>query len=125
MADFGVARRLDSNGRMTAETGTYRWMAPEVIMHKQYDQTVDVYSFGIILYELLTSQLPYGNMPSLAAAAAVVDAGLRPGVPPDAPPAVAALMQRCWSAQPVDRPQFAAVLAELGATRQALEAASA
>ncbi|XP_031742701.1 serine/threonine-protein kinase STY8-like [Cucumis sativus] len=49
VADFGVARVLAQSGVMTAETGTYRWMAPEVIEHKPYDHKADVYSFGIVL----------------------------------------------------------------------------
>ena len=41
---------------MTAETGTYRWMAPEIITHAPYDEKADVYSYGILLWELLTGK---------------------------------------------------------------------
>ena len=104
---------------MTAETGTYRWMAPEVIKHVKYDCRVDVYSFGIILWELFTSKLPYEGMPSLSAAAAVVEHGLRPPLPPDAPPAVTELICRCWAGDPKLRPQFAQVCSELVVVRAA------
>lgn len=57
IADFGVARIMDSICCTTAETGTYRWMAPEVIEHKPYNCKADVYSFGILLWELLTGQV--------------------------------------------------------------------
>jgi len=106
IADFGVARMIESNGHMTAETGTYRcarmegwvdgadgadgeraareldpclvaagcihtntpthrllspiptrWMAPEVIEHKPYDEKADVFSFGVVLWELLTCKV--------------------------------------------------------------------
>ena len=50
IADFGVARVLDHGGVMTAETGTYRWMAPEVIEHNPYSEKADVFSFGILLW---------------------------------------------------------------------------
>lgn len=53
----GVARVIESSGCMTAETGTYRWMAPEVIEHKPYDEKADVFSFGIVLWELLTCKV--------------------------------------------------------------------
>jgi serine/threonine protein kinase len=43
IADFGVARIIENGGHMTAETGTYRWMAPEVIEHKPYDEKADVF----------------------------------------------------------------------------------
>ena len=116
---------MSSTGEMTAETGTYRWMAPEVIKHAKYDERIDVFSFGVILWELLTSRLPYADMPSLAAAAGVVERGLRPPVPPDAPPAVADLMQRCWAAEATARPPFTQVCEELAAARASLEAAGA
>ncbi|MBA0618053.1 hypothetical protein Godav_027448, partial [Gossypium davidsonii] len=72
VADFGVARVQSQSGVMTAETGTYRWMAPEVIEHKPYDHKADVFSFGISLWELLTGELPYGLLTPLQAAVAVV-----------------------------------------------------
>ncbi|MCJ1422142.1 Serine/threonine-protein kinase sty8 [Sticta canariensis] len=50
VADFGVARVMDSGGVMTAETGTYRWMSPEVIEHAPYNEKADVFSFGILLW---------------------------------------------------------------------------
>ncbi|XP_035833117.1 serine/threonine-protein kinase STY13-like [Helianthus annuus] len=55
--DFGVARVKAQTGVMTAETGTYRWMAPEIIEHKPYDHKADVFSFGVVLWELLTGKL--------------------------------------------------------------------
>lgn len=57
IADFGVARMIEANGHMTAETGTYRWMAPEVIEHKPYDEKADVFSFGVVVWELLTCKV--------------------------------------------------------------------
>ncbi|KAJ8772678.1 hypothetical protein K2173_027855 [Erythroxylum novogranatense] len=72
VADFGVARVKDQSGVMTAETGTYRWMAPEVIEHKPYDHKADVFSFGIFLWELLTGKLPYEHLTPLQAAVGVV-----------------------------------------------------
>ncbi|KAL1106377.1 hypothetical protein V6Z11_D04G199600 [Gossypium hirsutum] len=72
VADFGVARVKAQSGVMTAETGTYRWMAPEVIEHKPYDHKADVFSFGIVLWELLTGKLPYACLTPLQAAVGVV-----------------------------------------------------
>ncbi|CAI9765429.1 unnamed protein product [Fraxinus pennsylvanica] len=72
VADFGVARVKAQTGVMTAETGTYRWMAPEVIEHKTYDHKADVFSFGVVLWELLTGKLPYEYLTPLQAAVGVV-----------------------------------------------------
>ncbi|KVH99628.1 hypothetical protein Ccrd_022143, partial [Cynara cardunculus var. scolymus] len=71
VADFGLARFQNQEGVMTAETGTYRWMAPEVINHQPYDQKADVFSFAIVLWELVTAKIPYDNMTPLQAALGV------------------------------------------------------
>eukprot|EP00775_Hariotina_reticulata_P007213 gene7213-7427_t len=97
IADFGVARMIETNGHMTAETGTYRWMAPEVIEHKPYDEKADVFSFGVI---------PYSDMTPLQAAVGVVQKGLRPIIPPNCLPQLAHLMMSCWDASPMHRPSF-------------------
>ncbi len=66
-----------------------RWMAPEVIEHKPYGEKADVFSFGIVLWELLTGRVPYSDMTPLQAAVGVVQQGLRPTIPPHVPPALA------------------------------------
>uniref|UniRef100_A0A804RGI0 non-specific serine/threonine protein kinase n=1 Tax=Zea mays TaxID=4577 RepID=A0A804RGI0_MAIZE len=112
VADFGVARFQDQGGVMTAETGTYRWMAPEVINHQPYDNKADVFSFAIVIWELITSKIPYESMTPLQAAVGVRQ-GLRPGLPKKTHPKVLDLMQRCWEADPSARPAFPDILAEL------------
>ena len=112
VADFGVARFQDQGGNMTAETGTYRWMAPEVIKHQHYDNKADVFSFAIVLWELITSKIPYNTMTPLQAAVGVRQ-GLRPGLPENAHPQLLDLMRRCWEGIPSNRPPFSDILAEL------------
>ncbi|CAI7827728.1 unnamed protein product [Closterium sp. NIES-54] len=74
IADFGVARTEAKNPNdMTCETGTVRWMAPEVIDHKPYTRRVDVYSFGIVLWELVTSDLPFKGLTFIQLAFNVVN----------------------------------------------------
>ncbi|XP_061370725.1 serine/threonine-protein kinase STY13-like isoform X2 [Gastrolobium bilobum] len=76
LADFGLAREESVTEMMTAETGTYRWMAPELYStvtlrqgeKKHYNNKVDVYSFGIVLWELLTNRMPFEGMSNLQAA---------------------------------------------------------
>ncbi|XP_042427152.1 serine/threonine-protein kinase STY46-like isoform X1 [Zingiber officinale] len=109
VADFGVARVKPISGVMTAETGTYRWMAPEVIQHKPYDQKADIFSFGIVIWELLTAKLPYQYLTPIQAAVGVVQQGLRPTIP-NTHPKLAKLLERCWKQDPADRPDFSEIL---------------
>ncbi|XP_074581634.1 serine/threonine-protein kinase STY13-like isoform X2 [Curcuma longa] len=76
LVDLGLAREETLTEMMTAETGTYRWMAPELystvtLRHgekKHYNHKVDVYSFAIVLWELLHNRLPFEGMSNLQAA---------------------------------------------------------
>ncbi|TYJ47596.1 hypothetical protein E1A91_A01G001800v1 [Gossypium mustelinum] len=110
VADFGVARVKVQSGVMTAETGTYRWMAPEVIEHKPYDHKADVFSFGIMLWELLTGKLPYEYLTPLQAAVGVVQKGLRPTIPKNYNPKLTQLLERCWQQDPTLRPDFSEII---------------
>ncbi|XRB00067.1 protein tyrosine and serine/threonine kinase [Pycnococcus provasolii] len=106
IADFGVARVIDPHGVMTAETGTYRWMAPEVIEHSPYTPKCDVYSYGITIWELLTRSIPYADQTPLQAAVGVVQKGLRPPIPPHTPQSLRQIMELTWRRNPDERPTF-------------------
>ncbi|XP_059280982.1 serine/threonine-protein kinase STY17-like isoform X3 [Lycium ferocissimum] len=110
VGDFGVARVQAQTGVMTAETGTYRWMAPEVIEHRPYDHKADVFSFGILLWELLSGEIPYAHLTPLQAAIGVVQQGLRPRIPEHAHPKLVELLEKCWQQDPTRRPDFSEIL---------------
>ncbi|BAT77645.1 hypothetical protein VIGAN_02023500 [Vigna angularis var. angularis] len=110
VADFGVARVHNQSGIMTAETGTYRWMAPEVIEHRPYDHKADVFSFAIVLWELLTGKLPYEHLSPLQAAVGVIQKGLRPKIPSHSHSKLVELLHWCWHHDSSLRPNFSEIL---------------
>ncbi|CAI5535125.1 unnamed protein product, partial [Closterium sp. Naga37s-1] len=107
VGDFGVARLVGDGAEMTKEVGTYRWMAPEAFGttgHWSVTPRSDVYSFGIVLWELLTARLPYESYSPLQAAVAVALNGLRPAIPAGCPEGLRRLIEACWARDPAERP---------------------
>ncbi|MBA0731807.1 hypothetical protein Gogos_015930 [Gossypium gossypioides] len=82
----------------------------EMIQHRPYTQKVDVYSFGIVLWELITGMLPFQNMTAVQAAFAVVNKGVRPVIPNDCLPVLSEIMIRCWDTNPEVRPPFTEIV---------------
>jgi len=119
LTDFGVSTRL-GRPEYTAETGTYRQMAPEVIMHKPYDHKCDVYSFGILLWEILHRQLPFEGLAPLQAAFAVAMQGARPAMAlSEVFGQYEAVITACWDTDATRRPEMGEVVARAAAICQA------
>ncbi|RLN00041.1 serine/threonine-protein kinase HT1-like [Panicum miliaceum] len=121
VVDFGVACEEAHCNLLGDDPGTYRWMAPEMYKHKPYGRKVDVYSFGLVLWELVTGTLPYEDMTPLQAAFAVVSKNLRPAIPSSCPAAVKFLIEQCWSWQPEKRPEFQQIVSILENLKTVLE----
>jgi len=117
VTDFGVSRAMTdvSTGSYTY-TGTEVWMAPEVF-NKYYDQKVDTYSFGLVLWSMLTGLLPYDNYKTLHSFTdEIIVAGTREKIPAfiqAVHPDLARLINKCWAADPVERPDFTEILESL------------
>ncbi|XP_059657985.1 serine/threonine-protein kinase STY13-like isoform X2 [Cornus florida] len=117
LVDFGLAREESVTEMMTAETGTYRWMAPELystvtLRHgekKHYNHKVDTYSFAIVLWELLHNKLPFEGMSNLQAAYAAAFKNVRPSLE-DLPEELAMILSSCWEEDPNARPNFSQVI---------------
>ena len=116
IADFGLARFFAADGEeLTGETGTYIYMAPEVIKSQHYDSRADVYSFGVLLCELVTGTEPFQphNSTGIQIATAVADKGFRPKISDDVHAGMRAIIEMCWQQDANSRPHFAQVLESL------------
>ncbi len=111
VADFGFARIKEENVTMT-RCGTPCWTAPEVIRGEKYSEKADVFSFGVIMWEVLTRKQPYAGRNFMGVSLDVLE-GRRPQIPGDCPPVFKKMVKKCWHGIPDRRPAMEAVLAFL------------
>jgi serine/threonine protein kinase len=109
VADFGFARIKEENATMT-RCGTPCWTAPEIIRGEKYDERADVYSFGVIMWEVLTRRQPYAGRNFMGVSLDVLE-GRRPQIPHDCPAHFSKVLRKCWHATPDKRPHMEEVLA--------------
>ncbi|VAI71232.1 unnamed protein product [Triticum turgidum subsp. durum] len=97
--------------------GTLPWMAPELLNGSSnlVSEKVDVFSFGIVMWELLTGEEPYADLHYGAIIGGIVNNTLRPLVPESCDPQWRSLMEQCWLAEPTERPSFTEVVKRLRA----------
>jgi len=125
VGDFGLSKLIKVQNthdvyKMTGETGSYRYMAPEVFKHRRYDKKVDVFSFAMILYEMLEGDPPLANLEPYEAAKYVSE-GNRPtfrskGYIPE----LRELTEQCWAHDMNQRPPFLDILKRLEKTKENL-----
>mmetsp|Transcript_21928 Transcript_21928/g.43922 ORF Transcript_21928/g.43922 Transcript_21928/m.43922 type:complete len:984 (-) Transcript_21928:52-3003(-) len=115
LADFGLSRLKAVRSGMTGNCGTVQWMAPEVLCSEDYAEPADVYSFGIILWEMLTQECPYEGMTPIQCALAVLNQNYRPEIPAWCPQPFRALIKNCVERDPKARPTFPQILQALDA----------
>ncbi|KAL7032553.1 hypothetical protein ACKWTF_007345 [Chironomus riparius] len=114
ISDFGTCREW--NGLISTKMsfcGTVAWMAPEVIRNEPCSERIDVWSYGVVLWELLTCQSPYRNFDSSAIIWGVGNYSLNLPIPTNSPEGYALLMKQCWSVKPKNRPSFKIILSHL------------
>lgn len=112
--DFGLAKELDPRRKvetggyeMSGNTGSRRYMAPEVALDQPYDLSADVYGFGLLVWQTLSLQVPFNGMTKQVHHERVVQGGERPpmydiwGVP------LKLMMMRCWEYEAAFRPDIA------------------
>ncbi|XP_030071208.1 mitogen-activated protein kinase kinase kinase 9 [Microcaecilia unicolor] len=112
ITDFGLAREWHRTTKMSA-AGTYAWMAPEVIRSSMFSKGSDVWSYGVLLWELLTGEVPFRGIDGLAVAYGVAMNKLALPIPSTCPEPFTKLMDDCWNPDPHTRPSFINILDQL------------
>ncbi|CAN6714896.1 unnamed protein product [Malus baccata var. baccata] len=107
VCDFGLSR-LKHNTFLSSKStaGTPEWMAPEVLRNENSNEKCDVYSFGVILWELATLKLPWSGMNPMQVVGAVGFQNRRLEIPKELDPLVARIIWECWQTDPNLRPSF-------------------
>ncbi|CAD6267476.1 unnamed protein product [Miscanthus lutarioriparius] len=114
VADFGLSR-LKRETFLTTKTGkgTPQWMAPEVLRNEPSDEKSDVYSYGVILWELVTQKIPWENLNSMQVIGAVGFMNQRLDIPSEVDPQWKSIILSCWESDPQQRPSFQELLERL------------
>ncbi|XP_043708770.1 uncharacterized protein LOC122658001 [Telopea speciosissima] len=111
IGDLGLSKVRQHTLVSGGVRGTLPWMAPELLSGKSnmVTEKIDVYSFGIIMWELLTGEEPYANMHCASIIGGIVNNTLRPQVPTWCDPEWKSLMESSWASDPAERPSFSEI----------------
>lgn len=112
--DFGLAKELDPSLKagiselyeLSGNTGSLRYMAPEVAKSEPYNLSADVYSFGLLLWQVCSLDLPYDGMNRQDHAELVVHGNERPQLDSSWSTPLRILMKRAWEPDPLVRPSM-------------------
>ncbi|CAA0818521.1 Protein kinase superfamily protein with octicosapeptide/Phox/Bem1p domain [Striga hermonthica] len=115
VGDFGLSKIKRNTLVSGGVRGTLPWMAPELLngSSNKVSEKVDVFSFGIVLWEILTGEEPYASMHYGAIIGGIVNNTLRPKIPSYCDAEWRALMEQCWAPNPALRPSFTEIAGRL------------
>ncbi|XP_050372534.1 uncharacterized protein LOC126790365 isoform X2 [Argentina anserina] len=114
VGDFGLSR-LKHKTFLTNKSGrgTPQWMSPEFLRNEPSDEKSDIYSYGVILWELATLKIPWDNLNPMQVIGAVGFMNQRLEIPKDVDPKWASIIESCWHSDPACRPTFLELLEKL------------
>ncbi|XP_061544631.1 mitogen-activated protein kinase kinase kinase 12-like isoform X3 [Phycodurus eques] len=113
ISDFGTSKELSDKSTKMSFAGTVAWMAPEVIRNEPVSEKVDIWSFGVVLWEMLTGEVPYKDVDSSAIIWGVGNNSLQLPVPDSCPDSFKLLLRQSWNCKPRNRPSFRQILLHL------------
>lgn len=111
IGDLGLSKVKQHTLVSGGVRGTLPWMAPELLSGKSnmVTEKIDVYSFGIVMWELLTGDEPYADLHCASIIGGIVNNSLRPEIPTWCDPEWKSLMESCWASDPAERPSFSEI----------------
>jgi len=109
VGDVGLAVGI-GKGELKGAVGTYSWMPPEMMKGQPYNEKADVYSYGLVLYEMVTGKLPFSGMPPQQISLRVAVYNERPPLPSSVNSKWKDLITACWGAEDTKRPSFIAII---------------
>ncbi|CAO2826025.1 unnamed protein product [Amaranthus hypochondriacus] len=123
VGDFGLSKIKRNTLVSGGVRGTLPWMAPELLngSSSKVSEKVDVFSFGIVLWEIFTGEEPYANMHYGAIIGGIVNNTLRPPIPNYCDSEWRTLMEQCWAPNPAARPSFTEIAGRLRAMADACQ----
>jgi len=113
ISDFGTSQQWSEHSTKMSFAGTVAWMAPEIIRNEPCNEKVDIWSFGVCVWELLTCEVPYKNVDSSAIIWGVGSNALQLPLASSCPEGFKLLIKQCWSSKPRNRPSFKHILMHL------------
>lgn len=114
VCDFGLSRTKHHTYLSSKScAGTPEWMAPEVLRNEPANEKCDVYSFGVILWELTTLRIPWKGLNPMQVVGAVGFQNKRLEIPEDMDPVVAQIIRDCWQTEPHLRPSFSQLMSRI------------
>ncbi|CAM0876338.1 unnamed protein product [Alopecurus aequalis] len=112
--DFGLSRlKLETFMATKTGKGTPQWMAPEVLRTEPSNEKSDVYSYGVVLWELVTQKIPWNTLSTVQVIGAVGFMDQRREIPSNTDPEWASIIESCWDSDPQRRPSFQELLERL------------
>ncbi|XP_072026676.1 mitogen-activated protein kinase kinase kinase 20-like [Amphiura filiformis] len=118
LCDFGSAKMIEITINNATMTASYAWMAPELLRDGTLSPSYDIYSFGVVIWELWTALAPFYGMEPQFIVWRICNDDEKPAIPDDCPKPLADLMKSCWQTDWHMRPSIDQILEQLSSTTE-------